>query len=559
LQTQVQLIREIETRMEENKQLIRERKDFDKAIHVLYPLIAKTFRVEDNQKQKELATEIFLWVGMAYLGKGDTYRALQEIKNMFEVDHAYGKQITRNIYDPKVVSLIEQAEKEVLGIIHDYSLKVTTDPDQAEVVIDGKPAGRSPILYRSESPKMTVEIKKKGYKTVREEMFLTQETATRHYVLERLGRDLEVRSSPPEARVYLDAGDTEKRTPCVLENVAFGNHEVRLEKEAYAPWKNTVAVSQGEGPQVLEVFLTGMTYVPWKRWGSPKSRVFEKPSALTLDSEGHIYIADRSSEKLKKITADGRMARTWASGGRDLKGLKAPGGVAVDAQGSIYVTDAQKHCVMKFDPQGRLIKKWGKEGSGNTKFNTPLGIAVDSQSRVYVADSLNHCVKIFSHLGIFQKVLGKRGIGEGEFAFPTAVAVNEEDEIYVLDRMRLQKFSSDGKVLGAWGRFGTGQGEFNKPMGLCVDAQGYVYVADSGNHRIQKFDPEGRFIAAWGSKGTAEGQMGLPVGVAVDASGRVYVVETENNRIQVFQIPSDAESQGGSPGRTATPKAPGPA
>ena len=112
IESQADIIQEIEVRLEESRLLIRQEKRYEDAMNSLSPLIAKTFRVEDIQKQRQLATEIFLWTGMAYSGMGDAYSALREIRNMFEVDHAYGKAITRNIYDPQIGGLIEQAEKE---------------------------------------------------------------------------------------------------------------------------------------------------------------------------------------------------------------------------------------------------------------------------------------------------------------------------------------------------------------------------------------------------------------------------------------------------------------
>jgi DNA-binding beta-propeller fold protein YncE len=61
-----------------------------------------------------------------------------------------------------------------------------------------------------------------------------------------------------------------------------------------------------------------------------------------------------------------------------------------------------------------------------------------------------------------------------------------------------------------------------------------VYVADSDNNRIQKFSSDGTFITAWGSEGTGNGQFSSPYGIAIDSAGNVYVSEEGNDRIQVF-------------------------
>ena len=540
VESQSQIIREIEIRMDESRQLIRQEDKFKEAIVSLGPLIAKTFRVEDIQKQRQLATEIFLWTGMAYSGLGDAYAALRQLRNMFEVDYNYGKKITRNIYDPTIGGLIEQAEKEYLGIIKSYSLRITTQPEQARITINDGYAGVTPLIHRSQSPKVQLEITKEGYKSVEDDLFLSQEDTDKEYVLERLGRNVEVKSTPQGAKIFLDGQDTGRSTDAVLPYVSFGAHELRISKEYYADWKEMIQVPAGENPMEVDVVLAGKVYQPLRKWGSPESTFFKQPQGIALDKDDILYVVDDSDDKIKKITPEGRIDRNWISGGKDLKNAKNPYGIAVDSQGFMYVTDTKKHAVLKFDKNGRFIKKWGKEGSEDSEFRTPLGIAVDSENNVYVADSTNHCVKTFSHQGVFKKAIAKRGTEEGELLFPSAIAINRKNEMFVLDRTRLQKFSLQGELLGSWGKAGSENGDFDKPMGICVDKDGFVYVADSGNYRIQKFDDKGRFIAAWGEQGTGDGQMMFPVGIAVDSQGTVYLAEKENNRIQSFQVSSGA-------------------
>jgi DNA-binding beta-propeller fold protein YncE len=543
IESQADIIQEIETRMEESRQLIRQEKKFEEAMNSLSPLIAKTFRVEDIQKQRQLATEIFLWTGMAYSGMGDAYAALREIRNMFEVDHAYGKVITRNIYDPKIGGLIEQAEKEYLGIIRDYSLRLSSQPEQARIIINGEYIGVTPLIYRSGSPKVLLEIKKEGYRSVKDDIFLSQEDTNKEYDLERLGRNVEVKSTPQGANVFLDEEDTGQLTDCVLPYVSFGTHKVRIFKENYADWEGEVEIVLGGNPILIDVILPGKTYEYFKKWGAPNSPIFQQPQGVTLGQNDIVYVVDGSEDKIKKITSEGRVDRTWSSGGKDFKNVRSPGGIAVDRQGYMYVTDAKKHAVFKFDKTGKFIKKWGKEGSGNVEFKTPMGIAIDSESNIYVADSTNHCIKKFSNLGDFKKTIGKSGTDEGEFLFPTAISISRKNELFVVDRTRMQKFSSEGELLDSWGRAGSNEGDLNKPMGIFVDENGFVYIADSGNNRIQKFDERGQFIAKWGGEGAGDGQLNYPSGIVIDSRGYVYVAERENNRIQVFKLSSGSESE----------------
>jgi DNA-binding beta-propeller fold protein YncE len=537
--SQSEIVREIEILLEESRQLIRQENEFEEALVSMSPLIAKTFRVDDIQKQRKLATEIFLWTGMAYLGMGEAYAALKEIRNMFEVDYAYGKEITRNIYDPNIGGLIEQAEKEYLGIIKNYSLRISSRPERARITINAEYIGETPLIYRSESPMVVLEIEREGYRIHKDEMFLSQEDTDKEYVLERLGRNFEVKSMPQGAIIYLDEKDTGQVTDTVLPYVSFGTHNVRLSKKNYADWEGKVEVPFGEDPISIDVMLAGKNYVYLKKWGAPNTTIFKQPIGITEDINGIVYVLDNSDVKIKKIATDGRIDLTWNSRRKDFKNVKSPGGIAVDNQGYIYVTDDKKHAVVKFSKNGKFIKKWGKEGSGNQEFKIPLGIITDGERNVYVADSANHCIKKFSNLGDFKQTIGKRGTSGGEFIFPTAIAINKKSEIFVLDRTRLQKFSLDGELLDSWGKAGSDDGDFNIPLGIFVDRDGFIYVADTGNNRIQKFDNNGKFISHWGEKGAGDGQFNNPTGILVDSRGDIFVVEKINNRLQVFRLLSD--------------------
>ena len=61
--SQAEIIAEIELRMEEDKKLIRVTNEPDKALDDLRPLLAKAFEIEDRQKQKQIACDIYYWTG----------------------------------------------------------------------------------------------------------------------------------------------------------------------------------------------------------------------------------------------------------------------------------------------------------------------------------------------------------------------------------------------------------------------------------------------------------------------------------------------------------------
>ncbi|MBC8358820.1 MAG: PEGA domain-containing protein [Candidatus Aminicenantes bacterium] len=541
--TQPTIIAEIQVKMNESRSLIRQEKDYDKAISTLRPLVARIFTVIDNAKQKQLAAEVYLWIGYSYASQGNALSALSEFRNMFEVDYAYAKANIRNIFDTKISSLIQQSENAYKGLVIEYSLEISTVPKEAVIKIDGKEIGLSPEIYSTSSPEIVIEIEKKGYKPIREELFITQTSTRKEYTLERAGRDVVVRSNPAGASVYLDGQDIEKVTNCVLPVVTFGSHKIKLVKENYGDWESDVEIVVGEGHFLVETALTPLNYKYVYKWGGPLRKIFVLPTGVAVDAENNVYVASIGGKKVQKLSPDWKFQTAWGQSGKEFKVLKSPGGIAIDSEGNIYVTDTKNHCVMKFDKTGKYKRRWGVEGTGNTMFNTPMGIAVDSNNDIYVVDYGNNCIKKFSSTGQLKKMWGKRGNQDGDFYLPTGIAVNKNNEVFVTERSRVQKFSSEGEFISSFGEFGSTDGAFKKPMGIYVDKDNFIYIADSENNRIQKFDKNGKFIAKWGSTGTANGQMVYPSGIVVDNRGYVYIVERDNNRLQLFGVSSPPESK----------------
>ncbi|HRU38994.1 MAG TPA: hypothetical protein P5511_03885, partial [Candidatus Goldiibacteriota bacterium] len=179
----------------------------------------------------------------------------------------------------------------------------------------------------------------------------------------------------------------------------------------------------------------------------------------------------------------------------------------------IYIADTGNNRIQVFDKYANYITQWGRYGRAENEMNSPSGIAV--ASAVYVADTGNNRVLKFSLDGVPLAVWGSYtgGTGPGMFRSPSSVAVSYEDcaeYVYVADtgNNRIQKFTSDGGFIAAWGGLsaGTAPGMFNNPQGISAHRSGkYVLVADTGNNRIQKFDASGNFLSAFGSAGSSDG------------------------------------------------------
>lgn len=224
--------------------------------------------------------------------------------------------------------------------------------------------------------------------------------------------------------------------------------------------------------------------------------------------------------------------------------LNKPTGLTVDSDGNLYVVDTRNFRILKFNDNGELLLTIGEEGSGPGQFNfigsdtSPVtDVAVDSEGNLYVSDTGNARVQKFNANGEFLLAWGSRGSGNGQFTRPTGVGVDSDGNVYVMDGTagRLQKFSAGGQFLTSWGSIGTRDGQFSTAEFLAVGPQNNIYTADFGMTRVQKFNPDGRFILRWGSVGTDDGQFAAPGGIAIDSNGVVYVTDGPfNPRVQVF-------------------------
>jgi len=227
------------------------------------------------------------------------------------------------------------------------------------------------------------------------------------------------------------------------------------------------------------------------KWGAlPPGRVWGNTSAVDVDAQGHVWVADkcgallctdRTEDPILEFDASGNLLRSFGSGM-----LISPHGIHVDAEGHIWVTDNGRAAgkgqqVLKFSRDGKLLLTLGRAGVAGTDaetFDQPTDVAVAPNGNVFVADG----------------------------------HVNS----------RIVTFSPDGRFIRAWGRKGTGPGEFDLPHALAFDSRGRLFVGDRGNSRIQIFDQEGNFLAEWR-------QFGRPSGIFIDRNDTLYVTDSESN------------------------------
>jgi len=262
--------------------------------------------------------------------------------------------------------------------------------------------------------------------------------------------------------------------------------------------------------------------------GGPATKArLDFPSAVAVDREGNLYIADGNNNRIRKVDKDGIIstfagtgeARNSGDGGPATSAqLKEPACMVFDAHGNLYVADYTS--VRRIDPSGTITTvagtgQFGFSGDGGPASEAKLtasDIALDGKGDMYISDTENNRIRMVDRDGIIHTVAGtgKEGYsGDGgpatkaALALPIGIALDREGNLYIAchHNSRVRKVDRNGKITTV---AGTGEWMFNRekgpatkvalnqPWGLFLDDDaGDLYIADSFNSRIRALRLDG--------------------------------------------------------------------
>jgi sugar lactone lactonase YvrE len=326
--------------------------------------------------------------------------------------------------------------------------------------------------------------------------------------------------------------------PSVIVGTAAGNADVWLlgagpwSATSNASWLQLVA-SSGSGNTLIQfsysansstasrtgtltiagltftVTQTGTSYTTVNFLQTLVSSGLKNPQGIALDSVGNVYIADTSSNTVKKWTAATKALSTPIP-----SGLNTPAGVSVDAKGNIYIADSKNNAIKVWNVTNQQVTSLGIG-----TLNLPIGIAVDSQGNVYLSDSGHNAIKewVAATKVVTTLVSGLNG--------PRGVAVDPQGNVYFADTNNNQV----KEWIAATKAVVTLVSGLNSPRGVALDSQNNLYIADANNNAIKQWNPTSLQVVTLpvtGLKG--------PGGVAVDSAANVYIGDTNDSIIREF-------------------------
>jgi len=306
------------------------------------------------------------------------------------------------------------------------------------------------------------------------------------------------------------------------------------------------------------------------------------PAGVAVDGSGNLYVADSSSNRIRRVTPSGIITTVAGTGAGGFSGdggpaisaqLYSPYGVAVDSSGNIYIADSFNNRIRRVAPSGIITTVAGTgvggfSGDGapaiSAQLYSPYGVAVDGSGNIYIADSFNDRIRRVAPTGIITTVAGTGGSGfsgddglaiSAKLNLPYCVAPDGSGNLYIADtnNHRLRKLSPGGIISTV---AGTGAGGFTGdggpatsaylyyPRGVALDGSGNLYLTDSSGFRVRRVSSAGTIstVAGTGVAGfsgdggpATSAQLYSPFGVAVDGSGNLYVAEGDANAVRLLR------------------------
>ena len=239
---------------------------------------------------------------------------------------------------------------------------------------------------------------------------------------------------------------------------------------------------------------------------------------LAFDKSRNIYAGDIYNNSIKKIAPDGTQVTVVAGNNGDgnaMNQLYRPHGFSVDSDGAIFIADRSNNRIQKWTA-GSSTGSTVVNSSGSwydSTFFDPTDVFVDSKGSVFYTDSQN--ARIFK----WNPATGKSSIvaqkpqyvySETLLKSTSNLHVDESENIYIVDSWgnQITKWAVGtpyGKVVAGGKGAGSALNQLNNPKGVFLDQYGNLYISDTDNHRVVKVIQQAQIIIPAGqTTGTLE-------------------------------------------------------
>jgi sugar lactone lactonase YvrE len=265
--------------------------------------------------------------------------------------------------------------------------------------------------------------------------------------------------------------------------------------------------------------------------GPATAASLDSPQGLALDRNNHLYLADTHNHRIRRVDLTTGLITTIAGATAGYSGdngpattatLNLPTALAVDANNNLYLADTQNHRIRKIAAATGLITTvagTGTQGfSGDNgpavtaAIDSPTGMAVNAAGDLYLADTHNHRIrKIAATTGLITTIAGTGLPGysgdsspatAATLSLPHGLTADRAGNLYLADTAnhRIRRIDAITGIITTIA--GTGTQTFSgdtgaataagldSPRTAVISPSGLVTLADTANQRIRQLDAQ---------------------------------------------------------------------
>ena len=252
--------------------------------------------------------------------------------------------------------------------------------------------------------------------------------------------------------------------------------------------------------------------------GPAGSSTVTSPNFLTFDTAGNLFFTDNGSQLIRELDTHGVVSTiagvAYTGGSADgpvaTATFHSPNGIAVDAQGNLYIADGSSQEIRRIGTDGMVTTVAGAAGISGTadgqgsaaRFNVPAGIVIDPQGNLLITDLLNNTIRIIDTLGNVSTWAGHPGVAgatdgprqSATFGNPDGLWFDGAGNLFVSE-----VGNNDVRRIDSSGNVSTVIGGLTYPSNLCGDADGNLYIADTNAYVVRKLDSQGSLSVVAGT------------------------------------------------------------